>query len=58
MYHEEHNVFQEAFQSFVAEEITPNLDEWEEIRFVPKSLYEKMGENSFLCPWLPEEYGG
>ena len=58
MYEEEHNVFREAFQQFIAEEITPNLDEWEENHLVPKSVFEKMGEYGFLCPWLPEEYGG
>jgi acyl-CoA dehydrogenase len=58
MYQDEHNVFREAFQQFIANEITPNLDEWEGNRMVPKSVYEKMGENGFLCPWLPEEYGG
>jgi acyl-CoA dehydrogenase len=58
MYEDEHNVFREAFQQFIAEEITPNLDEWEEAHLAPKSVFEKMGENGFLCPWLPEEYGG
>ena len=58
MYEEEHNVFREAFQQFIAEEISPNLDEWEQARKVPKSIFEKMGEYGFLCPWLPEEYGG
>jgi acyl-CoA dehydrogenase len=58
MYQEEHNIFREAFKQFIAEEITPNLDEWEKAHLVPKSVYEKMGEMGFLCPWLPEEYGG
>jgi len=58
MYQEEHNVFREAFQQFIAEEITPHLDAWEEDHMVPKSVYEKMGEYGFLCSWLPEEYGG
>jgi acyl-CoA dehydrogenase len=58
MYQEEHNVFREAFQQFIAEEITPNMAAWEEAHLVPKSVYEKMGEYGFLCPWLPEEYGG
>ncbi len=58
MYEDEHNVFRESFQQFIAAEITPHLDEWEGAHMVPKSVYEKMGENGFLCPWLPEEYGG
>jgi acyl-CoA dehydrogenase len=58
MYEDEHNVFREAFRQFIAEEITPHLDEWEKDHLVPKSIFEKMGEMGFLCPWLPEEYGG
>jgi acyl-CoA dehydrogenase len=58
MYQEEHNVFREAFKQFIAEEITPNMDAWEEDHLVSKSVYKKMGEYGFLCPWLPEEYGG
>lgn len=58
MYTDEHNVFRETFKQFIAEEITPNLDEWEANHQVPKSIYQKMGEYGFLCSWLPEEYGG
>ncbi len=58
MYKDEHNVFRESFQQFIAAEITPHIDEWEEAHLAPRSIFEKMGENGFLCPWLPEEYGG
>lgn len=58
MYQEEHRVFRGAFKQFIAEEITPNLQQWEEAHLVPKSIFEKMGEYGFLCPWLPEKYGG
>jgi acyl-CoA dehydrogenase len=58
MYEDEHNIFREAFQQFIAENITPHLDEWEKTHMVPRSVYKKMGEYGFLCPWLPEEYGG
>lgn len=58
MYQEEHNVFREAFKHFIAEEITPYLEEWEQARMVPKELYMKMGAQGFLCPWLPEQFGG
>lgn len=55
---EEHQIFRDSFRKFVAKEITPNVSEWEEQRAVPRSLWLKMGEQGFLCPWLPEEYGG
>ncbi len=34
------------------------MDEWEKAGIVPKSIWKKMGEQGFLCPTIPEEYGG
>jgi len=42
----------------VAREMTPYTDEWEEAEAVPRSIWHRMGEEGYLCPWLPEEYGG
>jgi acyl-CoA dehydrogenase len=58
LYTEEHHMFRDTFKKFVAKEITPFVSEWEEARAVPRELWLKMGEYGFLCPWLPEEYGG
>ena len=58
IYTDEHNMFRETFRKFVAKEITPNVEQWEEARAVPRELWLKMGEQGFLCPWLPEKYGG
>ncbi|MFC1533777.1 acyl-CoA dehydrogenase family protein [Thermodesulfobacteriota bacterium] len=58
IYTEEHRIFRNSFKNFVAKEITPNVPRWEDERAVPRELWLKMGEQGFLCPWLPEEYGG
>ena len=58
IYTEDHNIFRESFSRFVANEITPNAEKWETKGAVPRELWLKMGEQGFLCPWLPEEYGG
>ncbi len=58
IYVEEHKIFRNTFRKFVHQEITPNVPEWEEARAVPRELWIKMGEQGFLCPWLPEEYSG
>ncbi len=58
IYTEEHQIFRDIFRKFVAKEITPNISRWESERAVPQELWTKMGEQGFLCPWLPEEYGG
>jgi acyl-CoA dehydrogenase len=57
-YSEEHEIFRESFRKFVAKEITPHVPQWEQDRAVPRELWLKMGREGFLCPWLPEEYGG
>jgi acyl-CoA dehydrogenase len=58
IYREEHQIFRDSFKKFVAKEITPHVEEWEAERAVPRGLWLRMGEEGFLCPWLPEEYGG
>jgi len=57
-YTEEHRIFRSTFRKFVEREITPHADEWETAGIVPKSVWELMGEQGFLCMDLPEEYGG
>ncbi|MDW7712216.1 MAG: acyl-CoA dehydrogenase family protein [Deferrisomatales bacterium] len=58
IYGEDHRIFRESFRRFVAKEITPHAAAWEEAGEVPREAWLKMGENGFLCPWLPEEHGG
>jgi acyl-CoA dehydrogenase len=55
---EDHSIFQRSVSRFVEREITPNTDTWEEERGVPRRVWHKMGEQGFLCPCLPEAYGG
>ena len=54
----EHSDFRKVFKKFVAKEITPYREAWEHAGIVPRDLWLKMGNQGFLCPWLPEEYGG
>lgn len=55
---ENHSIFQESVRRFVEKEITPHIEQWEEERAIPRELWVRMGEQGFLCPFLPEEYGG
>jgi len=57
-YTEEHRIFRDAVRKFFEKEVTPYVDEWEEAGIVPRSIWKKMGDQGFLCMWLPEEYGG
>ncbi|MGD0275491.1 MAG: enoyl-CoA hydratase-related protein, partial [Syntrophales bacterium] len=57
-YTEEHKIFRESIRRFYEKEVTPQVDHWEKEGIVPKELWRKFGQQGFLCPWLPEEYGG
>ncbi|MBW1892182.1 MAG: acyl-CoA dehydrogenase family protein [Deltaproteobacteria bacterium] len=57
-YTEKHNQFRESLRSFLAEEITPNVDQWEKDHIVPKSAWQKMGKAGFLSTSVSPEYGG
>jgi len=54
----EHEMFREAIRDFIAKEIVPYYEQWEDDHIVPRELFKKMGDYGFLCPWVPEEYGG
>ncbi|MEW6775954.1 MAG: acyl-CoA dehydrogenase family protein [Bdellovibrionota bacterium] len=55
---EEHQVFRETFRKWLEKEVVPHHEKWEKEGKVPHSLWEQAGAQGFLCPWLPEEYGG
>ena len=54
---EEHEALRESIASFVAKELRPHAEEWEETTF-PDSVFTRMGELGFLGLSYPEEYGG
>jgi alkylation response protein AidB-like acyl-CoA dehydrogenase len=54
---EEHDALRESIAAFVAKELRPHAEEWEETTF-PNWVFERMGELGFLGLSMPEEYGG
>jgi acyl-CoA dehydrogenase len=58
IYTEEHRIFREALRKYLADNVTPHVEEWEKNGIVPKQAWKDFGAQGFLCPWLPEEYGG
>lgn len=57
-YTDAHQAFRDRLRKFLAKDVTPNVDQWEKDRIEPKSIWEKMGQNGFLCPDVGPEYGG
>lgn len=55
---EEHHIFRDALRKFLEKEAYPYYNDWEKAGIIPRSLWEKMGQNGFLCPMVEEKYGG
>ena len=54
----DHEAFRDAFARFVAQEIAPFHADWEEQGFVDREVWRKAGAHGYLCPSMPEQYGG
>ncbi|HEY0914294.1 MAG TPA: acyl-CoA dehydrogenase family protein, partial [Solimonas sp.] len=54
----EHEEFRRSVRRFIAEEISPHHERWEEQQHVDRALWNKAGEMGLLSLTVPEEYGG
>jgi acyl-CoA dehydrogenase len=58
LFDSDHDTFRKSFRLFMEREVKPNQNRWFEQGQVDRELWRKAGAQGFLCPWLPEEYGG
>ncbi len=54
----EHELFRASFRRFLDEEVRPHYDAWEDQGYVDRAVWLKAGALGFLCPTMPERYGG
>jgi len=58
-YHDEDiTLLDEAFGRFLAQEIAPVYESFVEAGCVSREAWQKTGQGGFLCPSIPESYGG
>jgi alkylation response protein AidB-like acyl-CoA dehydrogenase len=58
VYTEEHEMFREAYRTFLEREMVPHREDWDEAGIIDRKVFQKAGENGFLAMQVPEEYGG
>ena len=58
LFSSDHESFRDSFKRFLDKEVAPYHADWEEKGYVDREVWTKAGENGFLCPTMPEEYGG
>ena len=55
---EEHEAFRDTMRRFVAREIAPHVNEWDEAGEFPREMYRKAAQTGLLGVGFPEQYGG
>ena len=55
---EEQRLLRQTVQEFVAKEIAPHVEAWEEKGDVPDAVFRKLGAIGLLGAPVPTEYGG
>ncbi len=55
---EDLRIFSESINKFIDKEIEPFYEKWEEDKWMPREIWNKLGEAGLLCVDIPEEYGG
>jgi len=55
---DDHEMFRDQVRRFIDREIVPHHAKWEHEGVVPKSLWQRAGEEGLLCVMAPEEFGG
>ncbi len=58
LYEDDHEDFRESFRRFLANEVVPHFEQWEQDGIVPREVFASAGANGFLGMQVPEEYGG
>jgi alkylation response protein AidB-like acyl-CoA dehydrogenase len=58
LFNADHEAFRDSFRRFMDKEIAPFHEAWEEQGYVDRAVWNKAGENGFLCMTMPEAYGG
>jgi acyl-CoA dehydrogenase len=54
----EHDMFRDSFRKFLQEEAVPFHEQWEKDGQVSHEFWKKAGAQGYLCPTVPEAYGG
>lgn len=54
----ERELFRDSVRKFLEQEVEPHYETWEKDEIWPRELWNKLGENGFLCVDMPSQYGG
>jgi acyl-CoA dehydrogenase len=58
LFSDEHEIFRASVRKFLENECAPHHERWEEQGHIDREIWNKAGAQGFLCPSVPEAWGG
>ncbi|KJF20664.1 acyl-CoA dehydrogenase [Rhodococcus sp. AD45-ID] len=58
LFTEDHEAYRDSVREFIAREVSPHYDDWEENRLVDRSAWLAAGKMGIVGLAVPEQYGG
>jgi alkylation response protein AidB-like acyl-CoA dehydrogenase len=58
LFTEDHQRFRDSVRRFLAAEVVPHHERWEDQGFVDREVWIRAGSQGMLCSSMPEAYGG
>lgn len=58
LYTEDHEIYRESVRDFLAREVEPHKDKWDEARWIDREVFAKAASQGLYGIQIPEQYGG
>lgn len=58
LYTEDHEIYRESVRDFLAREVEPHKDKWDEARWIDREVFTKAATQGLYGIQIPEQYGG
>ena len=58
LYTDDHELYRESVREFLAREVVPNKDKWDDARWIDREVFARAAAQGLYAIQIPEEYGG
>lgn len=58
LYDEDHEAYRETVREFLAREVVPHKDQWDDDRWIPREVFKAAAQAGLYALQVPEEHGG
>ena len=58
LYDDDHQAYRESVREFLAREVVPHKDQWDDDRWIPREVFKAAAQAGLYGLQIPEEHGG